>query len=121
MLAIEELQHRRGQFALIMLIVTMIAYLVVMMGALGAGLLDLAGSAVKNLDADILVFRAKANLSLQQSELTQAAVDSVNSASGVGEKSQYPDLSGDLSDLSSSLAPGSLPLFSQKPHPQSDL
>jgi putative ABC transport system permease protein len=85
MLAIEELLHRRGQFALITLIVTMIAYLVVMMGALGAGLLDLAGSAVKNLDADVLVFRAKANLSLQQSELSQSAVDSVKSAAGVEE------------------------------------
>jgi putative ABC transport system permease protein len=84
-LALEELQYRRGQFALITLIVTMIAYLVVMMGALGAGLLDLAGSAVKNLDADVLVFRAKANLSLQQSEITQPSVDAVKSAPGVGE------------------------------------
>ena len=83
MLALNELWHRRGQFALITLIVTMIAYLVVMMGALGAGLLDLAGSAIKQLDADVLVFRAKANLSLQQSELSQPAVDGIRSADGV--------------------------------------
>lgn len=83
MLALEELWHRRGQFALITLIVTMIAYLVVMMGALGAGLLDLAGSAIKRLDADVLVFRAKANLSFQQSELSQGAVDAIRSAPGV--------------------------------------
>jgi putative ABC transport system permease protein len=83
MLAFEELWHRRGQFVLIMLIVTMIAYLVVMMGALGAGLLDLAGSAVKRLDADTLVFRARANLSLQQSELGQPTVDGIRSASAV--------------------------------------
>jgi putative ABC transport system permease protein len=85
MLAFDELWHKRGQFALIALIVTMIAYLVVMMNALGAGLLDLAGSAVKGLDADALVFRAKANLSLQQSELSPQTVDDVARAPGVEE------------------------------------
>lgn len=83
MLAIEELWHRRGQFALIALIVTMITYLVVMMNALGAGLLDLAGSAVKGLDADALVFGANANLSLQQSELSPGAVEEIARAPGV--------------------------------------
>ncbi len=83
MIAFDELWHRRGQFALIALIVTMIAYLVLMMNALGAGLLDLAGSAIKGLDADALVFRAKSNLSLQQSELAQSSVDAVAGAPGV--------------------------------------
>lgn len=82
-LAFDELWYRRGQFALIGLIVTLIAYLVLMMNALGAGLLDQAGSAVKRLDADALVFREESNLRLQQSELSAEAVDQVAGADGV--------------------------------------
>lgn len=82
-LAFEELWYRKGQFALIGLIVTLVAYLVLMMNALGAGLLDQAGSAVKNLDADALVFREDSNLSIQQSEIGQATYDAVAAAEGV--------------------------------------
>ena len=83
--AFDELWYRRGQFALIALIVTMIAYLVIMMNALGAGLLDLAGSVIKGLDADALVLQTKANLSLQQSELSLATADAVAKAPGVAQ------------------------------------
>jgi putative ABC transport system permease protein len=54
-----------------------------MMNALGAGLLDQAGSAIKRLDADALVFRDNANLSLQQSELSQQSIDAIGRADGV--------------------------------------
>ena len=85
MLAFDELWYRRGQFALIGLIVTMIAYLVIMTNALGEGLLDVSGSVIKGLDADALVLQAKANLSLQQSELSLATADAVEKAPGVTE------------------------------------
>ncbi len=83
MMAFDELWFRRGQFALIGLIVTMIAYLVIMTNALGEGLLDVSGSVIKGLDADALVLQAKSNLSLQQSELSQATADAVARAPGV--------------------------------------
>ena len=83
MLAFDELWHRRFQFALIGLVVTLVTYLVLMMNALGAGLLDQAGSAIKRLDADALVFRDNANLSLQQSELSQQNIDAIARAEGV--------------------------------------
>lgn len=87
MIAFDELWYRRGQFALIGLIVTLVAYLVFMINALGAGLLDQAGSAVKRLDADALVFTANANLSLQQSELSAETVAAIKAAPGVEESS----------------------------------
>ena len=83
MIAFDELWHRKGQFALIGLIVTLVAYLVFMINALGAGLLEQAGSAVKGLDADALVFSDNANLSLQQSELSAATVARIKTAPGV--------------------------------------
>jgi putative ABC transport system permease protein len=83
MIAFDELLHRKGQFALIGLIVTLVAYLVFMINALGAGLLEQAGSAIKRLDGDALVFADNANLSLQQSELSAATVSDVKSAPGV--------------------------------------
>jgi putative ABC transport system permease protein len=82
-LALDELWYRRGQFALIGLVVALVTYLVLMMNALGAGLLDQAGSAIKRLDADALVFRDNANLSLQLSELSQRTVDAIGAAPGV--------------------------------------
>ena len=83
MLAFDELWYRRGQFALIGLVVALVTYLVLMMNALGAGLLDQAGSAIKRLDADALVFRDSSNLSLQLSELSQQTVEFIRTAPGV--------------------------------------
>jgi putative ABC transport system permease protein len=87
MIALDELWYRRGQFILIGLIVTLVAYLVFMISALGAGLLDQAGSAVKGLNADALVFRDNANLSLQQSELAESTVAEIKAAPGVEQSS----------------------------------
>jgi putative ABC transport system permease protein len=89
MLAFDELWFKRGQFALIALIVTMIAYLVIMTNALGAGLLDVSGSVIKGLNADALVLQAKSNLSLQQSELSQATADAVARAPGVARSGRF--------------------------------
>lgn len=92
-LALEELWYRKGQFALIGLIVTLITYLVLMMNALGSGLLDQAGSAVKRLDADALVFREDTNLSIQQSELGAATVAAIEAAEGVDASARLGYLS----------------------------
>jgi len=83
MIAFDELLHKKGQFVLIGLIVTLVAYLVFMINALGAGLLEEAGSAVKRLNADALVMADNANLSLQQSELSEETIGAIRSAAGV--------------------------------------
>jgi putative ABC transport system permease protein len=83
MLALAELWYRRGQFALIAVIVALVAYLALMMNGLGAGLLDLAGSAVKQFDAEALVFAERSRLGIPQSELSSGTVDAVRQAPGV--------------------------------------
>jgi putative ABC transport system permease protein len=83
MLALAELWHKRSQFAIIGLIVALVAYLAFMMSGLGSGLLDLAGSAVKRFDADALVFSDRSRLGIQVSELSAETVTAIGNAPGV--------------------------------------
>ncbi len=83
MLGIKELLRRRLQFALITVIVALIAYLILMINALGLGLQSFAGSALNNLDVDYLAYADGSNLSIPRSELPDEIVQSVASAPGV--------------------------------------
>ncbi|OAI40656.1 hypothetical protein AYO38_05480 [bacterium SCGC AG-212-C10] len=73
------------QFALITMVVTLIAYLVLMINGLGLGLNQLAGSALRNLDADAIAYSDSADLSVIRSELGQETVDRIQWAGGVEE------------------------------------
>jgi putative ABC transport system permease protein len=80
-----EIARRRVQFALIMLVVTLISYLVLMINGLGVGLNDLAGSALRNWDADAIAYSQAAGLSVIRSELGPETVRAIESAPGVEE------------------------------------
>jgi putative ABC transport system permease protein len=80
-----ELRRRKLQFALIGLVVTLISYLVLMINGLGVGLNELAGSALKDFDADAIAYSESAGLSVIRSELDQALVDAASSRPGVKE------------------------------------
>jgi putative ABC transport system permease protein len=54
-----EIRRRKLQFVLIALIVTLISYLVLMINGLGVGLNVLAGSALKNFDADAIAYSGR--------------------------------------------------------------
>ncbi len=69
MLALAEMWHRKGQFIIIAVIVALVAYLALMMNGLGTALLD--ESAVKQLDADLLVFAADTQFGYAESELSK--------------------------------------------------
>lgn len=83
MLGLKELLRRRLQFALITIIVALIAYLILMINALGLGLQSFAGSALNNLDVDYLAYAAGSNLSIPRSELSGEVVQSLSEAPGV--------------------------------------
>lgn len=85
MLGLLELRRRRLQFALIGLVVTLISYLVAMINGLGLGLNVLAGSALRNFDADAIAYSDTADLSVIRSELSQEAVDAILAAPDVRE------------------------------------
>jgi putative ABC transport system permease protein len=70
MLALQEIRRKKLQFGLISLIVGLVVYLLVMISALGTGLLSAMSGAVKSFNADLVVFSADSNNSFLRSELT---------------------------------------------------
>jgi putative ABC transport system permease protein len=76
---LREIWRRKGQFALIVLIVTLIAYLVLMINGLGVGLNRLAGSALQNFNADAIAYSDTAGLSVIRSELSEDTIAEVRS------------------------------------------
>lgn len=80
MIGLLEVRRRKVQFALIGLIVTLIAYLVLMINGLGVGLNVLAGSALRNFDADAIAYSDRAGLSVIRSELSRETVDAIRVA-----------------------------------------
>lgn len=83
MVGLLEIWRRKGQFALIALIVTLISYLVLMINGLGVGLNRQAGSALLNFDADAIAYSDKAGLSVIRSELSHETISTVGSQPGV--------------------------------------
>jgi putative ABC transport system permease protein len=82
-IGLKEIQRRKLQFALIALVVTLIAYLVLMINGLGIGLNKQAGSALLQFDADGIAYSASSRLSVIRSELSSAVVAEVAAAPGV--------------------------------------
>ncbi|MBK6664067.1 MAG: hypothetical protein IPG47_15395 [Thermoflexaceae bacterium] len=85
MIGLLEIRRRKVQFALIALIVTLISYLVLMINGLGVGLNVLAGSALKNFDADAIAYSDRAGISVIRSELSQETVDAIGKTAGAEE------------------------------------
>ena len=82
MLALQEIRRKKLQFGLISLIVGLVVYLLVMISALGSGLLSAMSGAVSSFNADVVVFSADSNNSLLRSELTSDQLDALAVAGG---------------------------------------
>lgn len=80
MLALQEIRRKKLQFGLITLIVGLVVYLLVMIGALGTGLMSAMSGAIDSFNADLVVFSADSNNSFLRSELTS---DQQSAVSGV--------------------------------------
>jgi putative ABC transport system permease protein len=83
LIGLKEIQRRKLQFALIALVVTLIAYLVLMINGLGIGLNKQAGSALLQFNADAIAYSASSGLSVIRSELSSTIVNEVGAAPGV--------------------------------------
>lgn len=83
MLATREMLRRRVQFGLISLIVGLIIFLIVMIAALGTGLMAAMSGAVSAWDADLLVYSQTSNKSILRSELTADDVARIAATPGV--------------------------------------
>lgn len=82
MLALQEIRRKKLQFGLISLIVGLVVYLLVMISALGTGLLSAMSGAVNSFDADLVVFSADSNDSFLRSELTAEQRDAIVELAG---------------------------------------
>jgi putative ABC transport system permease protein len=83
MLALQEIRRKKLQFGLITLIVGLVVYLLVMIGALGSGLMSTMSGAVDSFNADLVVFSADSNNSFLRSELTADQQDAIAGLVGV--------------------------------------
>ena len=83
MMGLTEIRRRKFQFALVTLLVTLIAYLILMINGLGIGLNEQAGSALRGLDADALAYASNSDLSVIRSELSAETVDYLSRMEGV--------------------------------------
>ncbi len=83
MLATREMLRRRVQFGLISLIVGHIIFLIIMIAALGSGLMAAMSGAVDAWRADLLVYSQSSNESILRSELTADDVARVAATPGV--------------------------------------
>jgi len=92
-IGLKEIQRKKLQFALIALVVTLIAYLVLMINGLGNGLNIRAGSALLDLDADAVVYSSASGLSVIRSELPSSVVEEVGNMDGVTASSPLGYLS----------------------------
>jgi putative ABC transport system permease protein len=84
-MGLKEIQRRKFQFGLIALVVTLISYLVLMINGLGIGLNEQAGSALRGLNADALVYAKASDLSVIRSELSAETVGKISRLDGVSE------------------------------------
>jgi putative ABC transport system permease protein len=82
MLALQEIRRKKLQFGLISLIVGLVVYLLVMISALGTGLLSAMSGAVNSFDADLVVFSVDSNDSSLRSELTTEQRDAIGELAG---------------------------------------
>jgi putative ABC transport system permease protein len=92
------------QFALIALIVCLISYLVLMINGLGVGLNDLAGSALKNWDADAIAYSQQSGLSVIRSELAQQTIDQISRSDGVEDAAPLGYVAANYRDANDEIA-----------------
>lgn len=83
MIGLLELRRRKLQFGLIGAVMALIAYLLLAINGLGAGLNYAAGGAVRSLDADAVAFANGSSLDFSRSQLSQSDVDAISATDGV--------------------------------------
>jgi putative ABC transport system permease protein len=82
-LAFREIKHSRVRYLLIGLIMTMVAWLVLLLSGLANGLSTDNASSLMNMKADYLVFQTDSRFSMSRSSLPMELVDTIKQIDGV--------------------------------------
>ena len=85
MLSIREIQRGKGRFAAVVAALSLIVFLVLVLGALGDGLFYGATGAVRSSSATGYVFEKDAEGSLIRSRIDEADVEAVKEVAGVAD------------------------------------
>lgn len=101
MIGLLEIRRRKLQFGLIGAVMALIAYLLLTINGLGAGLNYAAGGAVSSLDADFVGFAPSSSQEFSRSQLTTDQIEAISAVEGVDEaapisfsRSDYIDATG---------------------------
>jgi putative ABC transport system permease protein len=82
-LALRELKHAKGRFAMIGCILLLISWLVFILSGLGNGLALLSAATFKNIDAEYVVFEADSRNSMMRSAISEDLIDDLIQQSNV--------------------------------------
>ncbi|MEW4282391.1 ABC transporter permease [Priestia koreensis] len=88
-LALKELKHAKFRYAMMSVIIILIAWLVFILSGLGNGLSSLSAASVKNLKADYVVYEETAGATFSKSILSEGKVNEINSTKGVEDAAGF--------------------------------
>ncbi|WP_102693267.1 ABC transporter permease [Rummeliibacillus pycnus] len=76
-LALKELKHAKLRYTLMSVIIVLIAWLVFILSGLGNGLSTLSAAAIKNLDADYVVYEDGAKATFSKSLISESLINDI--------------------------------------------
>lgn len=88
-LALKELKHAKLRYTLMSIIIVLIAWLVFILSGLGNGLSTLSAAAVKNLDADYVVYEDGAKATFSKSLISNSLVDDIKKNKDVKDATPF--------------------------------
>jgi putative ABC transport system permease protein len=95
-LAVKEIWRNRGRFLLVSLVIGLITLLVLFIAALGEGLGNGNREYISKLDAELVVYQAKSDLSIAASRLGRARLAAVRRVDGVQDAGMLGTASANL-------------------------
>jgi len=95
-LAVKEVWRNRGRFLLVSLVIGLITLLVLFIAALGEGLGNGNREYISKLDAELVVYQAKSDLSIAASRLGRARLAAVRRVEGVQDAGMLGTASANL-------------------------
>src|SRR5512137_1284043 len=84
-LAIKEIWHNKGRFLLVSMVIGLITLLVLFIAALGEGLGNGNREYISKLDAELIVYQAKADFLISASRLGRERLAAVRRVDGVAD------------------------------------
>src|SRR5512142_220841 len=87
-LSIKEMWRNRGRFLLFSLVIALITVLVLLIAALADGLGNGNKEYLEKLNGDLIIYKAKVDLSISASQLSRTKLNDVRRVAGVKDAGQ---------------------------------